>query len=221
METRLLMQRETMTLASELTQLRAASTSLTNGTVKLLQVLGFLRDEPAVCSVSQRAEGETRADSRAEGRPTKVLEVEDLLEWEKLGKSLAVRIAREWHSKEVAGIYTLLGILDRKADAEDVAGLKALIVEAMPGAFARTAPVPQRQRALSPTRIDGASSRPISPVRTQQRTDPTPPLSPRRLEINPTMPQTPSTPASNLHTPSSLNFSKVRQQRFMGVDMLQ
>lgn len=120
-EARLRMQRETMTLGSELTTLRAAASSLANGLFKTLQVLGFLRDE-VDCASGKDAGNMMKEHHRG-------IEIEDLLEWEKVGKSLATRIARQWYVKESAGISSVLSMVERKVDIEDLATLKSLIRE--------------------------------------------------------------------------------------------
>jgi len=88
-EAKLRMQ-EVLQLGSELTQLRASASSLTNGVIKALQVIGLM-------------------EGGDEHRP---LQVEDLLEWERLGKSLTTRIARVWNAKGPAGTPTLLALVE-------------------------------------------------------------------------------------------------------------
>jgi len=121
-EARLRMQRETMALGSEITQLRSAATSLTNGVVKALQVIGFLQAEAQKPSTGT-------AEAEGEKDLVKALEVEDLLEWEKVGKSLASRIARHWYQMEAVGVTTLLAMVDRKADNDDLIRLRLMMSE--------------------------------------------------------------------------------------------
>jgi len=114
-EARLRMQRETLALGAELTTLRTASSSLANGVMKTLHVLGFLREE---------AEGQPVESADGKKDHHRGLEIEDLLEWEKVGKSLATRVARQWYLKESAGIPSMLSMVERKADVEELAALK-------------------------------------------------------------------------------------------------
>jgi len=144
-EARLRTQRETMALGHELAQLRAATTSLTNGTLKALHVIGFVRDEVDVASsadarraMAAQAAGEAPPipQRKLDGDHIKAIEVEDLLEWEKVGKSLATRIARQWQPKESSGVPTVLSALDAKADSQELIVLRTLMRECSPGAFA-------------------------------------------------------------------------------------
>uniref|UniRef100_A0A6T8V2M6 Uncharacterized protein n=1 Tax=Noctiluca scintillans TaxID=2966 RepID=A0A6T8V2M6_NOCSC len=88
-EAKLRMQ-EVLQLGSELTQLRASASSLTNGVLKALQVIGLM-------------------EGGDEHRP---VQIEDLLEWERLGKSLTTRIARAWCARGPAGTPTLLALVE-------------------------------------------------------------------------------------------------------------
>mmetsp|Transcript_43138 Transcript_43138/g.80969 ORF Transcript_43138/g.80969 Transcript_43138/m.80969 type:complete len:839 (-) Transcript_43138:85-2601(-) len=141
-EARLRMQRETMALGGELTSLRAASTSLANGVLKSLQVLGLLREDADLTVSTKTGISADAGKDGADGSATKAskehqrgIEVEDLLEWEKVGKSLATRVARQWYLKESAGIQTVLAMVDRKAESDEVNVLKALMRECSPGSF--------------------------------------------------------------------------------------
>jgi len=120
-EARLRMQRETMALGGELTNLRAATSSLASGVLKSLQVMGFVRDE----ADTSLGEGGSKESHRA-------IQIEDLLEWEKVGKSLATRIARQWYLKESKGISTMLAMVESKAEAEELVGLKKMMREGSP-----------------------------------------------------------------------------------------
>eukprot|EP00811_Abedinium_folium_P025362 NODE_3615_length_2010_cov_6.028147.p1 GENE.NODE_3615_length_2010_cov_6.028147~~NODE_3615_length_2010_cov_6.028147.p1 ORF type:complete len:288 (-),score=107.09 NODE_3615_length_2010_cov_6.028147:464-1327(-) len=140
-EARLRMQRETMTMGNEITRLRAASTSLTNGVIKGLQVIGFIREEEPlrrimldgekVLPTSAGSHGSSRTvagvSPRSGDGAFRNIEIEDLLEWEKLGKSLASRIARQWHGKETSGISTVLQMMDRKADVGEMDELRHIV----------------------------------------------------------------------------------------------
>lgn len=123
-EARLRMQRETMALGAELTTLRAASSSLASGVLKSLQVIGFIRDDVEVASGK---DGSKASDMGGGKEHTRGIEIEDLLEWEKVGKSLATRVSRQWYLKESNGIATMLSLVDRKAEAQEVVALKTLI----------------------------------------------------------------------------------------------
>lgn len=115
------MQRETMALATELTQLRAAATSLANGLLRALHVIGFIRED--VESSSSRAEDHHRS-----------VEIEEFLEWEKVGKSLATRITRQWNLKESAGIPSVLSLVESKADTREIEDLRSWIRDRLPRA---------------------------------------------------------------------------------------
>lgn len=125
-EARLRMQQEAMALGSEITTLRSASSSLANGVLKALQVIGVMREDV------ETASGSEGVDALKEKRDHHLsIEIEDLLEWEKLGKSLAARIARQWYvkEKESTGIVTMLSLVERKAEADEILVLKELIRE--------------------------------------------------------------------------------------------
>merc|ERR1711908_101399 len=122
-----------MALGTELATLRAASSSLANGVMKALQVIGFAREEVESASGKEariRAEElekqgvEVVKDKKDYHRG---VEIEDLLEWEKVGKSLAARISRQWAIKESSGITTMLSLVERKADAEELQSVKAFL----------------------------------------------------------------------------------------------
>lgn len=139
-EARLRMQRETMALGSELTTLRAAASSLANGVLKSLQVIGFLREEADASAADGEkvvkrtmAEGGDGGDGKKDHH--RGIEIEDLLEWEKVGKSLATRIARQWYLKESSGIPNMISLVDRKAESEELVVLKTLIRECSPGSW--------------------------------------------------------------------------------------
>mmetsp|Transcript_47575 Transcript_47575/g.110925 ORF Transcript_47575/g.110925 Transcript_47575/m.110925 type:complete len:815 (+) Transcript_47575:95-2539(+) len=123
-EARLRMQRENMVLGTEITQLKMASTSLANGVVKALQVLGFLQSEAKPATPADSTEGD-----KAALEAVKSLEVEDLLEWEKVGKSLASQIARQWYQMEAVGIHSLLALVEQKADSDDLVRLRLMLSE--------------------------------------------------------------------------------------------
>jgi len=105
------LQRENAALGGELSNVRAATTSLTHGVLRALQILGLLHELPQ--------QAQPRDASRA--TPTRWgVDVEDLVEWEKTGRSLADRISLHWNSYAPAGTPTLLELLTRKADQGDM-----------------------------------------------------------------------------------------------------
>jgi len=160
-DARLQMQRQTMTMGNELQQLRAAATSLTNGVIKGLQVIGFVREEESLRRLVLDSERMGPPPSPRTGtlaplstRPVpssgdgsfRNIEIEDLLEWEKLGKSLASRITRQWSSKEQAGFTSVLSMLEQKADTASVEELKTTMKGSLPLGMPmspfKSAPVP-------------------------------------------------------------------------------
>eukprot|EP00927_Polykrikos_kofoidii_P044833 TRINITY_DN38709_c0_g2_i1.p1 TRINITY_DN38709_c0_g2~~TRINITY_DN38709_c0_g2_i1.p1 ORF type:complete len:695 (-),score=119.84 TRINITY_DN38709_c0_g2_i1:441-2525(-) len=129
-------QREIITLGTEVARLRAASTSLTNGVVKALHVLGLVHDDifsPASATDSnsrrnagvgnERCDGSSSADVRQ-----RRVEVEDLLLWEKAGRSLASRVGQTWQRNDPASdTRTVLAAVDQKADSHELHLLKVLV----------------------------------------------------------------------------------------------
>eukprot|EP00929_Paragymnodinium_shiwhaense_P123037 TRINITY_DN9644_c0_g1_i1.p1 TRINITY_DN9644_c0_g1~~TRINITY_DN9644_c0_g1_i1.p1 ORF type:complete len:822 (+),score=274.73 TRINITY_DN9644_c0_g1_i1:91-2556(+) len=103
-DSRLRVQREAIALGGEVTQLRAACTSLANGTLKAMQVVGILGPG-----------GSTAEELAMPGSPAAMrgVEVDDLLTWEKSGKSLAVRIEGQWRKQEMAGFPSVLSMIER------------------------------------------------------------------------------------------------------------
>lgn len=163
-EARLRMQRETMALGTELANLRAASSSLANGVLKSLQVIGFVREEVEVASGKEKAYAAEGADGAAKDHQ-RGIEIEDLLEWEKVGKSLATRIARQWYLKESAGIPTVLSLVERKADSEELVVLQTLMRECSPGNWnAKLNETGSTMAPFSPTSPKVASESPPSAV---------------------------------------------------------
>jgi len=117
-------QQEALVLGRELTELRAATSSLANGVVKALKVLGLVQSGPWVAA----------SDGSHEHRN---VEVEDLLRWEKTGTSLSSLIVWPVSRKSTAAPSgpsakrTLLSSLYDKADSEDVAELKQFVHQAL------------------------------------------------------------------------------------------
>jgi len=149
-------------------QLRAAATSLTNGVIKGLQVLGFVREEESLrrivldsepcgqLSLATVASAPVSARSTTTGKSGdgsfRNIEIEDLLEWEKMGKSLSSRISRQWHGKEVAGVPSIMAMLEKKADVGDLDELKLLLRDNLPlhGRISAASPIGQGVPPLPP-----------------------------------------------------------------------
>eukprot|EP00927_Polykrikos_kofoidii_P002842 TRINITY_DN11138_c0_g1_i1.p1 TRINITY_DN11138_c0_g1~~TRINITY_DN11138_c0_g1_i1.p1 ORF type:complete len:861 (-),score=217.86 TRINITY_DN11138_c0_g1_i1:103-2685(-) len=138
-ESRLRGQREAIALGGEVTQLRAASSSLMNGVLKAFQVVGLLaRDEHVT---EMHSSGATTERAFAPGSPSggsttidggvsrRGFEVEDLLKWEKSGRSLASRVERNWYKQEMAGIPNMMAMVHRKLELgeEDVSRLRSVL----------------------------------------------------------------------------------------------
>jgi len=122
---------ETYALGTELSQLRCAATSLTHGVLTALQVLGFLHED---LLNQPRAALPPVTLSPTEGSSERRLgiDVSDLLEWEKSGRSLAVRVTQRWNAFEPAGTNSLLSLVSRKAEDQDVQRLRACLNLAVP-----------------------------------------------------------------------------------------
>jgi hypothetical protein len=151
-ESRLRSQREAIALGGEVTQLRAACTSLATGTVKALQILGLI--------VAEDEKATSASGTPATDKP-KGIEVEDLLRWEKAGKSLALRVERSWHKQESAGNATVLAMVER--GFEDLTTLRSIL-----GADARYSPdivttmaTPGASTCASPSVVGNASPQPF------------------------------------------------------------
>jgi len=106
-EAQVLAQQELRKAFQEIATLRSATTSLTEGVLKALQIIGIL-DEATQWAVV--------VDTPVANRSS--LNVEDLLQWDKAGNSLSARINRQWQRREAAGSPTLLAALDRLSVAE-------------------------------------------------------------------------------------------------------
>jgi len=111
-EARTVQRREADALGSELARVRSAASSLTQGLLRALQLLGFLPEELEVLGpgTSDRCRG---------------MEVADLLEWEKAGQPLAARVAQAWRRYEAAGLPSLLALVDRKADQKELRAMSS------------------------------------------------------------------------------------------------
>merc|ERR1740123_879212 len=129
-----------MALGNEVTSLRAAATTLANGVVRALQVIGLLEAGSmvpptprggAAGAPTPRVEPKGGASPTPRGGPSQQVEslqslssgrsirVEDLLLWERAGNPLASKVARAWQRredllrKEGAATPTVLAALDR------------------------------------------------------------------------------------------------------------
>jgi len=137
-ESKLKLQRDLHALNDEVTRLRSASTSLAYGIIKALQVIGLVADEAkagAAGNIGTAVEVPLgtlgiNGEHRARG-----LELEDLLEWDKVGRSLAARITHQWNKREAAGIPTVLAMVDRKAELAVLAALQNSVGKGLPGSF--------------------------------------------------------------------------------------
>lgn len=98
--------RENTALGNELARMRAAASSLTQGVLCTLQILGLLNEVPQSRDTCRRARFG--------------VDVEDLVEWEKAGFSLADRVSEQWRFSAPASVHTLLELLSQKADHSDV-----------------------------------------------------------------------------------------------------
>lgn len=104
--------RENSALGDELSRVRAAATSLTHGVLRAFQVMGFLSELP------QQTRDPSRTTLSANLRWG--VDVEDLVEWERTGRSLADRVSEHWSSFAPAGASTMLELMVRKADHGEV-----------------------------------------------------------------------------------------------------
>jgi len=125
-EARLKAQRETLALGHDLTNLRAASTSLANGVVKTAEVIGLLQSGEALESVQSQGHNQEEGSKRSWRTG---VEVEDLLDWESAGNSLATRVSKTWLPKHAVGVSTLLALVEQKADEKELLVLNAVLRE--------------------------------------------------------------------------------------------
>jgi len=105
------MQQETTTLGGELSRLRAASTSLTHGVLRSLQIIGLINSEMEIVPKDSG-----RLIPRRYG-----VEVGDLLDWEGNGQSLAARVGEPWKEVYIAtGAESMLSLMKGKASEQDL-----------------------------------------------------------------------------------------------------
>eukprot|EP00930_Biecheleria_cincta_P069490 TRINITY_DN57226_c0_g1_i1.p1 TRINITY_DN57226_c0_g1~~TRINITY_DN57226_c0_g1_i1.p1 ORF type:complete len:720 (-),score=174.36 TRINITY_DN57226_c0_g1_i1:93-2252(-) len=151
-------------LGSQLAISNAATSSLCQGVVTALQVLGLVREELGVELLPPRApDGVTPYGFAHSG-----MQVEVLLQWEKAGQSLATRVEKNWSKRKAQSSRNMLELVERKAEDTDfhswVNTLKgSLNVPAPPSGVATslgyapsgmslavTLPPPQTPRKLTP-----------------------------------------------------------------------
>lgn len=96
-------QKETATLGSEVSLLRAAAGSLTQGVVAGFQTIGFLK-----------------LDADEAGHTAPIRDMCDLLEWEKGGCPLSARVANGWAAAEPQQAPNMLALLAQKASEDDL-----------------------------------------------------------------------------------------------------
>ncbi|CAE8617785.1 unnamed protein product, partial [Polarella glacialis] len=102
-------------LSEELTLTKTATTSLAQGVLKALQVLGLLREELGAEVLPPRAcDGKVPAHCAHWG-----IEVLDLLEWEKAGQSLASRVEKQWSRRKDQDAATVMSLVERKAEDKE------------------------------------------------------------------------------------------------------
>jgi hypothetical protein len=106
------MMKETFALGSEMSGIRSAATSLVQGVLRALQVIGLFHSEMDFLPRSFEVAGLV---TRRCG-----VEVCDLLEWEKSGQSLASRVSQHWESFQALGAPSMLAVMERKAEQKDV-----------------------------------------------------------------------------------------------------
>eukprot|EP00927_Polykrikos_kofoidii_P023324 TRINITY_DN21526_c0_g1_i1.p1 TRINITY_DN21526_c0_g1~~TRINITY_DN21526_c0_g1_i1.p1 ORF type:complete len:844 (+),score=179.55 TRINITY_DN21526_c0_g1_i1:121-2652(+) len=165
-----LMKQETSTLGSELSGIRAATTSLTHGVLKALQVIGLFHSEVDVVPRRNHC-GRLPVVQHRWG-----VEVGDLLEWEKAGQSLANRVMEHWGMFEAMGAPSVLAFMERKANEKDLRPVQATL--RLIGS--QNLPAPGRSPSLERS-IDMSPQAPTTP-----RVGPgTPHLPPRRFRASP------------------------------------
>jgi len=161
-ETRKRSQQEILALGNEITTLRAAATSLANGVLRALQVIGLFEGS----GTREQTDAGNRTPRMSEEAPhvggcTGVrggsdakVRIDDLLQWDRAGNSLADRIARLWQRREAMGVPSILVALDRALATDPSStrdhghislaplGRPDLTVPPLPPAFPKGAPPP-------------------------------------------------------------------------------
>mmetsp|Transcript_129404 Transcript_129404/g.335551 ORF Transcript_129404/g.335551 Transcript_129404/m.335551 type:complete len:734 (-) Transcript_129404:44-2245(-) len=119
------MQHKVVSLGTELTSVRAATTSLTQGVLKGLQVVGLLHDSAEVFP-PRTADGVVPSECRQWGPGLR-----DLLDWEHAGVPLASRIEQQWRTAVQPGASelprSLIALVQQKADGKDLLKLHSAL----------------------------------------------------------------------------------------------
>jgi len=163
-------------LGVEITQLRTATASLTDGVVKALQIIGLLessntgRGQDDAQRMREGGHADVSGNTQGDGfnMQAKRVEVEDLLRWEKSGNTLAARVSRQWQEKQLTGAPTLLAALNRRLDTEEHAVAKeflrnaAVRLESLPRDTPRS-PLNATPRTLPALRPHPSMVSPIPP----------------------------------------------------------
>lgn len=139
--------RELTALGGELARVRAGATSLTQGVLSLAEVVGVLGELPL--PKTQRRRGDLGGSLPRFVR----VDVEDLLEWDRVGKSLADVLLDQWHSWAKAGAPHLLALLERKVEHEDMQMVRSLL-----GSPKRAMPASPEARELRATPSTAATA---------------------------------------------------------------
>jgi len=169
-------QQELAVLGVEITQLRTATASLTDGVVKALQIIGLLessntgRGQDDAQRMREGGHADVSGNTQGDGfnMQAKRVEVEDLLRWEKSGNTLAARVSRQWQEKQLTGAPTLLAALNRRLDTEEHAVAKeflrnaAVRLESLPRDTPRS-PLNATPRTLPALRPHPSMVSPIPP----------------------------------------------------------
>merc|ERR1712205_254657 len=92
-----------------------------NGVLKALQIIGLMRDELEVLP-PRNHDGKALMLQRRWG-----IDIADLVEWEKAGRSLAMRIDQQWQAYEEPEFTTLLSLIGRKADDTEMRSVRAIV----------------------------------------------------------------------------------------------
>jgi len=117
-EAKMRAEREASSLGEELRVVRAASTSMLHGVLRVTQVLGLLRNEPDARTL-QAHEGQG-----LHARTRRGPDIGELLVWEQAGRSLSNRLQQEWRVYEESGAPSILAMLERKATHMDLHTVK-------------------------------------------------------------------------------------------------
>jgi len=100
---------------NQLATSNAATSSLCQGVVRALQVLGLVREELGVELLPPCAPNGRVPDSFADCG----MQTELLLQWEKAGQSLATRVEKNWSKRKAQNSRNMLELIERKAEDTD------------------------------------------------------------------------------------------------------